>query len=40
MTIAMTMKIKFDPSIVLAFLTCCAQPAHRFLPAPDELNTA
>jgi hypothetical protein len=27
MTIAMTMKIKFDPSIVLAFLTCCAQLA-------------
>jgi len=27
MTIAMTIKIKFDPSIMLAFLTCCAQPA-------------
>jgi hypothetical protein len=27
MTIAMTMRIKFDPSIVLAFLTWCAQPA-------------
>jgi len=27
MTIAMTMKIKFDPAIVLAFHTCCAQPA-------------
>jgi len=27
MTIAMTMKTNFEPSIVLAFLTCCAQPA-------------
>ncbi|HEY5352734.1 MAG TPA: hypothetical protein VIK57_09785 [Streptosporangiaceae bacterium] len=27
MTIAMTMKIKFDPSILLAFLSCGAQPA-------------
>jgi hypothetical protein len=27
MTIAMTMKINFDLSIVLAILTCCAQTA-------------
>jgi len=29
MTIAVTMKIELDPSIALAFLTCCAQPAAR-----------
>jgi hypothetical protein len=41
------MKIKFDSSIVLAFLICSARlaavrraAARCFLPAPDGLNTS